>query len=93
MGPIRVDPDRIQSIAQSCKTSSQLMTEESQRMQSQIASLYDALQGIPNLAIADDFQQLNSTLRQLSSALDQGNTYLTDLVNKVTQFVAALQQR
>lgn len=93
MPAIRLDPEEIQGIARACQSSGQVMSEHAQQMQSRITQLTEALEGIPNLAIADDFQHLNSTLKQLSSALDQSNSYLNGVVAKINEFVASLQRR
>jgi WXG100 family type VII secretion target len=90
MGPIRIDPDQLRSIAQSCQASSENMTSEASNMRSQIARLHEALQGVPHLAMVDHFDQLNRLLANLSSELDQSNAYLRDIVAKLDNFVASL---
>src|SRR5574340_372340 len=69
-GPIRIDPAELQSIASSCRTSSENMSGEAAKLRAQIDRLHDALQGVPSLAMADHFQELNGVLTRLSRGLD-----------------------
>jgi WXG100 family type VII secretion target len=92
-GPIRIDPAEIRAIAANCRTSSETMTSEAGNLRTQVDRLHEALQGIPSLAMADHFQELNGVLNRLSQSLDQSNSYLTDVVNRVDDFVRSLGQR
>ena len=89
-GPIRINPQELQAIARSCSNSSQQMTQEATNLKQQIDRLHEALQGIPSLALADNFQELNGVLGRLSDELAKSDAYLRNVVNKVNDFVASL---
>lgn len=92
MPSIRIETEDLRTIAASCQTSSENMTTEATNIRNQIANLHQALQGIPQLALADHFDQLNRIFSQVSDALAESNTYLNDVVAKVENFVASLGQ-
>ncbi|MGH2485043.1 MAG: WXG100 family type VII secretion target, partial [Ktedonobacterales bacterium] len=92
MPSIRIETEDLRTIAASCQTSSENMTTEATNIRTQIANLHQALQGVPQLALADHFDQLNRIFSQVSDALAESNTYLNDVVAKVESFVASLGQ-
>lgn len=87
---IQISPEELQNIASSCRTSSENMTGEAANIRGQIERLHEALQGIPHLALADHFNDLNRIFSQVSDELEQCNSYLNDVVNKVENFVQSL---
>ena len=91
MNPIHVDPELLQQVSSACQASSGRLNEEAANMRSQLAQLQEALQGVPRIAMADRFQQLNSTLAQLSTTLEESDSYIRGIVARVEQFVIELQ--
>jgi WXG100 family type VII secretion target len=87
---IRVDPEQIQQIAAACQRSSDNIQGEAANMQSQMRQLQEALAGVPNIALAQKFEEWNSQFTALASALKESRQYLTSVVNSVEEFVAAL---
>lgn len=89
-GPIRIDPGAITQIANTCKSTSNDLMTQAQTMQTQMNELRNALQGIPRLAMADRFDEWNRLFGQLSTSLQESNSYLNNVVQQVDEFVAAL---
>lgn len=92
MGRVSFDLEQIQTIATACQNSGERISDEARVMQSQIQSLYEALQGVPHIGVADDFQHLNTLLSQVSDELAQSNQYLTRVIGKIQEFVTSLGQ-
>ena len=87
---IVINPDEIRSIASSCSASSQTIQQEAATMQRQMTSLREALSGIPNLAMADRFDEWQQLFSKLSTSLEESNQYLQGVVNSVENFVNSL---
>lgn len=87
---IVVNPDEIRSIAARCSASSQNIQQEASTMQQQMSSLREALSGIPNLAMADRFEEWQQLFSKLSTSLEESNQYLRGVVNTVENFVNSL---
>lgn len=87
---IVINPDEIRSIASSCSASSQTIQQEAATMQRQMTSLREALSGIPNLAMADRFDEWQQLFSKLSTSLEESNQYLQGVVNTVENFVNSL---
>ena len=91
-GPVSFDPQRLMQIASACQSSSGRLTDEAANMKTQLAELQDAVRGIPQIAQADRFDQLNRMLSQLSQALDESNSYVRSIATRVETFVSDLQR-
>jgi WXG100 family type VII secretion target len=87
---IRVDPDQIQQIAAACQRSSENIQGEAANMQRQMQQLQEALAGVPNIALAQKFEEWNGQFSSLASALADSQKYLNSVVQSVEDFVAAL---
>lgn len=91
-GPVSFDPERLREIASACQSSSGRLTVEADHMKSQLAALEEAVRGIPQIAQADRFDQLNRMLTQLSEALEESNTYVNSIATRVENFVIDLRR-
>lgn len=88
---ISLDPEELKRIASACQSSSGRLDEEAGTMRSQLTQLEEAIRGIPQLAMADRFQELNQALAQLSQTLEESNSYITSIAARVEKFVIELQ--
>lgn len=89
--PISFDPEELKRIAGNCQASSGRLDEEATTMRTQLGQLEEAIQGIPQLAMADRFQELNQSLAQLSRTLEESNAYINNIAARVDKFVIELQ--
>ena len=87
------DLERIRTIASTCRASGEQINTEASTLRTQIANLHEAMQGVPNIGVAEDFDGLNRLLTQVSDALSQSDSFLQQVVNKVEEFVTSLGQR
>jgi WXG100 family type VII secretion target len=87
---IRVDPEQIQQIAAACQRSSENIQGEAANMRNQMQQLQEALAGVPNIALANKFEEWDGQFGQLASALADSQKYLSSVVQSVEEFIAAL---
>ena len=88
--PFTIDRDAIESIAGKCQTSGNNIQTEAANMKTQMEALRNALQGIPNLAMADRFNEWNALFTKMSQSLEESNAYLRQVVQTVDNFVRSL---
>lgn len=87
---IRIDPQQIQQIAGACQRSSETIQGEATNMRSQMQQLQEALAGVPNIALAQKFEEWNRQFSQLSQSLQESQQYLSSVVRSVDDFVIGL---
>ena len=90
-GDLILRSEDLRRIASACQASSGRLDEEAATMRSQLNQLEEAIQGIPQRAMADRFQELNQALAQLSKTLEESNTYINNIVTRIEKFETDLQ--
>jgi hypothetical protein len=87
MPDFTIRTDDLERIATACKTSSETLDTEAGALRRHVSELQEALQGIPNIAQADRFEELNRKLAEISEALQESNGFITRIVNEAEQFI------
>ncbi|HEX8733422.1 MAG TPA: hypothetical protein VF725_15340 [Ktedonobacterales bacterium] len=82
----------ILEIEGACRGSSETLDTEAKHLNTQLGKLEEAIRGVPNLAMAEKFEEVQQLLTRLSTSMEEAQTYLTRVRMQAEDFAEKLQQ-
>ncbi|HEY1388201.1 MAG TPA: WXG100 family type VII secretion target [Ktedonobacterales bacterium] len=88
---IQLDPERVRTIANSCRNSGDAIEQQAQTMNSQMQQLQEALAGVPQVGLEDRFNEWSQLFRKLSESLHESHTFLNSIADRIDRLVTDLR--